>query len=1295
MNQGPNEKLQSSPRSSIGINSLKFLSWNIQAPSTIEGNKSELDGFKKRIVDHDFICLQEIRQGLHLPGYRSFNNPRKDNSSGGVGILIKNEFINGAKIIHKEEGSDYLICKLDKIFFRQDSDIYLINVYAKPFNSSNSTEDNNGRDLIKKVEEIVNELKEKGEIILCGDFNSRISRHAGMISLDSDNFIPMPEDYNPDDFQPRFSQDKSSNPNGTNFLNLIMHNQLTILNGRTLGDYSGNFTSIQKNGCSVVDYFAVSKNIKPKINYLKIGPFTEYSDHKPLSIEMRCLQIKFQKLGPLESKYKAAPKRFIFNEENKSSFYLSQKNESSTEFLKHLNEMHTRINSGNSNQASPSDKIKDINDKFTEHIRSMASECFKESKNISKKKKNNNPWFNWQARIAKRELKKATKATSEFPSNDFIRQNFYLVKGSYKRLLKKSKTNYFKNLNKDIEDGKILNWQAFKKLKRKKSKKLDFDSHDMSTFESFFKTLYSDDNSTINSEKKEDYINKADKINTTSTHPEILNKIITLNEITSTIKSLKNGKASSIDMVSNEILKSLDENHLDFINKLFNTCLDFHIYPWNENVMSPIHKTGNISNPDNHRAISVSSVLGKVFSTILLDRLQNFRKVTCPDPPNQIGFTKGAQTYDHILTMQTIASKYKKLRKPVYSVFVDFKKAFDSVCRQALFYKMAKLGITGKFYNVLRNMYSNSTAYVKLSGHLSNKFQILKGTEQGHPLSPDLFKIFLNDLSPLLETNDCPVLANTLISHLLWADDLIMLSLSQKAFKYQLEQLGKYCNEWGIEINEIKTQVMIFGQKEKYTHCRNLVFNLQGKDLKVVESYCYLGIVLHNSGELRTAQSTLKLKAMRAFFGLKRTIIRSKLSFKALNTLFDSLIKPIVLYGAPIWTPSSAINKSIIKLIKSNLENVNNFIPKINRTDCEKIHLSFLKWALGVHRKASNIGVWGESGRYPLIYQSIRLTLNYYNRLLKVPHNTFVHAALKEQKLLKLPWYKNIEPLLQLDEMYHFDHVTAYRITNPQNFKNSNTNRVCKKPINNLQSLIKAKPLPCKKFRVKSVMDVLTAHFKKCWEHEKSSSSKLSFYHQHKTKFAREVYLDEVKGFSRRYNTTKLRISAHELEIEKGRYTNIPRENRICNWCNTSMGAKITECENHVLFECDLYADLRAKVITQLNNRSHFSPDAHYPPQVLQVNNQSLKSYLMQLLSPYTTHNLNEVPVDSYNIHHKLLQNKNLKLITPETESLLIRRSYIVNCICTFICHAMEKRKKHVHSLQENSLPNIIVFNFG
>ena len=323
------------------------------------------------------------------------------------------------------------------------------------------------------------------------------------------------------------------------------------------------------------------------------------------------------------------------------------------------------------------------------------------------------------------------------------RRHFYHVKGKYKRLLKKTETKYFENLNKDIEDGKILNQQSFKRLKKHKTDKIDFDSHDMHVFETFFTVWYTDQHTTINYEKKDTLINTADNINNTIAHPINLNEKFSTEEVRRNIRSLKTGKASSINMINNEIIKSLDDNQICFLTTFFKTCFDCGVYPWYESVIMPLHKKGN-------KAIAVSSVMGKLFSTISLERLIKYRKDSFPDPPNQLGFTKGARTYDHILTMNTIASKYKKTKKPVYAVFVDFKKAFDSVSRQAKFYKITQHGITGKFYNVLRDMYSNSFAYIKLSGHFSKRFKISKGTEQGHPLSPDLFKIFLSDLSKLL-----------------------------------------------------------------------------------------------------------------------------------------------------------------------------------------------------------------------------------------------------------------------------------------------------------------------------------------------------------------------------------------------------------------------------------------------------------------------------------------------------------------------------------------------------------------
>ena len=110
------------------------------------------------------------------------------------------------------------------------------------------------------------------------------------------------------------------------------------------------------------------------------------------------------------------------------------------------------------------------------------------SKHSSKSKyTNKRPWFSYETRQAKSQLGKAARIVSEFPNSDYLRHNYYQVQKAYKNLCKSKKENFLKNLNQEIEGGKILNWKQFKKLKDIKSDKIAFDAYDMENFETFFK----------------------------------------------------------------------------------------------------------------------------------------------------------------------------------------------------------------------------------------------------------------------------------------------------------------------------------------------------------------------------------------------------------------------------------------------------------------------------------------------------------------------------------------------------------------------------------------------------------------------------------------------------------------------------------------------------------------------------------------------------------------------------------------------------------------------------------------
>ena len=131
-------------------------------------------------------------------------------------------------------------------------------------------------------------------------------------------------------------------------------------------------------------------------------------------------------------------------------------------------------------------------------------------------------------------------------------------------------------------------------------------------------------------------------------HHEQLNCPISHEELCIAVKSLKTGKSSSEDRISNEMIKRLTHIGLEAMRHVFNACLIEGKYPWHASLITPIYKAGERKNPDNYRAIAVGSCLGKTFSIILLNRLLKFRDEHCPDPVNQLSFTKGSQTNDHI-----------------------------------------------------------------------------------------------------------------------------------------------------------------------------------------------------------------------------------------------------------------------------------------------------------------------------------------------------------------------------------------------------------------------------------------------------------------------------------------------------------------------------------------------------------------------------------------------------------------------------------------------------------------------
>ena len=171
---------------------------------------------------------------------------------------------------------------------------------------------------------------------------------------------------------------------------------------------------------------------------------------------------------------------------------------------------------------------------------------------------------------------------------------------------------------------------------------------------------------------------------------------ITLDELKKASGILKPGKALGIDNISNEMIQSLLECHPEIILLLFNSIIESNeIIP--ELVIGaivPMHKKGLKSEPSNYRGVTLMSCLGKLFISILNHRLLQFtiQKQILSD--SQLGFLVGNRTSDaHIIINNMIRKYCHKNNTKIFSCFIDFSKAFDTIPRDILFKKLLSHGI--------------------------------------------------------------------------------------------------------------------------------------------------------------------------------------------------------------------------------------------------------------------------------------------------------------------------------------------------------------------------------------------------------------------------------------------------------------------------------------------------------------------------------------------------------------------------------------------------------------------------
>ena len=192
-------------------------------------------------------------------------------------------------------------------------------------------------------------------------------------------------------------------------------------------------------------------------------------------------------------------------------------------------------------------------------------------------------------------------------------------------------------------------------------------------------------------------------------------------EIERALRKSKNGKAAGIDRITNEVLKQ--DTMLELLVRLFNLCFSTGMVSnqWLQAITLPIPKgtTSKAIDPLSYRGLSLQSCVYKIYSSVLNARLNTYLESHDKIHNGQNGFRKKCGTIDHLYSLTSIVKDKIDKKEPVYTCYVDFKKAFDLVDRDLLLVRLNEMGIKGRLLVTIQSLKKRQVVYA-CTGCLQN-----------------------------------------------------------------------------------------------------------------------------------------------------------------------------------------------------------------------------------------------------------------------------------------------------------------------------------------------------------------------------------------------------------------------------------------------------------------------------------------------------------------------------------------------------------------------------------------------